>query len=371
VKILFFIDCLGPGGKERRLTELMKAIKTNTNIDFELVVMNVDIHYQVVHDLGIPIHHLIRTKRKDLTIFTQLYKLCKQIRPDIIHCWDSMTAIYSAPICKLLKIKLVNGMVTDTIVTNRLQSKSWLRAKITFPFSDVIVGNSLAGLKAYGAGRNKSICIYNGFDLERLENLISPEQLRKEIFGDNNGQLFIIGMVAAFEQRKDYSTLLDSAIKLCAVENNKYCFLLVGEGTMLIELKKKVPGKFAKKILFLNRRSDVESLINMFDVCVLLTNSKVHGEGISNSILEYMALGKPVIATAGGGTNELLTDGYNGFLIPVGDEQALSEKIERLQKNKDLIERLGANGRKTIYEKFNIELMTGSYIELYKKLLNK
>jgi glycosyltransferase involved in cell wall biosynthesis len=348
----------------------MKAIKINTDIDFELVVMNKDIHYEIVHELAIPIHLLIRSRKKDLSIFKQLFNLCKTIQPDIIHCWDSMTAIYSAPICKLLKIKLVNGMVTDTIVTRKLLSKSWLRARLTFPFSDVIIGNSLAGLRTYGAKRSKSVCIYNGFNFERIDNLVAPEQLRNEILWKADEQLFIVGMVAAFEPRKDYTTLLHCAIKLCGEENNNYCFLLVGEGTMMVSLKKLVPEQLARKIIFLNRRSDVESLINIFDVAVLLTNSKLHGEGISNSILEYMALAKPVIATAGGGTNELVIDNYNGFLIPVGNEQELTHKIKTLKKNKDLIEQLGENGRKTIMEKFNIKLMTNQYISLYKSLLN-
>ena len=371
MKILFFIDCLGTGGKERRLTELMKSIKFNTNIEFELAVMNEDIQYKIVYELGIPIHLLIRSKKKDFSIFKQLFKLCDSIKPDIIHCWDSMTALYSTPICKLLRIKLVNGMVTDTIVTRKVKSKSWLRARLTFPFSDVIIGNSIAGLAAYGAKRNKSICIYNGFNFERLQNLTAPEQLRKEIFGYNAEELFIVGMVAAFEYRKDYSTLLSSAIKLCNDNMSNYCFLLVGEGTTLEVLKKTVPGELTNRIIFLNRRSDVESLINLFNVCVLLTNSKIHGEGISNSILEYLALGKPVIATTGGGTNEIVIDNYNGFLIPEGDEHQLTEKILNLQNDKELIARLGTNGRKTIQEQFNIELMTSNYITVYKSLLTR
>jgi glycosyltransferase involved in cell wall biosynthesis len=332
--------------------------------------MNEDIHYSIVHDLEIPIHHLIRKKKKDLSIFSQLLRICKSIKPDIIHCWDSMTAIYSAPICKLLNIKLVNGMVTDTVVTRKLQSKSWLRARITFPFSNVIIGNSLSGLKTYGAKQKKSVCIYNGFNFDRLEYLTPGDQLRKEIFGLDTDNLFIVGMVAAFELRKDYSTFLDSALQLCRDEKVKYRFILVGEGTSKEELLKKVPESYSDKIIFLNRRSDVESLINICNVCVLLTNSKVHGEGISNSILEYMALGKPVIATSGGGTNELVIDNHNGFLISVKDEKKLTERIIELQESKTLASRLGDNAKNTILEKFTIELMISSYINLYKNLLN-
>ena len=75
--------------------------------------------------------------------------------------------------------------------------------------------------------------------------------------------------------------------------------------------------------------------MNIFDVGILLTNSMEHrGEGISNSIIEYMALAKPVVATRGGGTNEVVIDGQNGYLIDPFNEDQLIEKIKILVKNK-------------------------------------
>ena len=96
--------------------------------------------------------------------------------------------------------------------------------------------------------------------------------------------------------------------------------------------KVSVPVSLLNKIIFLGKRSNVESIINIFDVGILLTNSKVHGEGISNSIMEYMALGKPVIATRGGGTNEVVIEGENGYLIDPFNEDQLIEKIENVNE---------------------------------------
>jgi hypothetical protein len=93
MKILFFIDGLIAGGKERRLLELMKGIKSGFDVEFELAVMNADIHYREVFDLGIKVHYLIRKTKKDASVFYKFYKICKNFRPDIIHCWDSMTAV--------------------------------------------------------------------------------------------------------------------------------------------------------------------------------------------------------------------------------------------------------------------------------------
>lgn len=370
MRILFFIDSLAAGGKERQMVELMKGVKSNPNIEFELVVMSSEIHYQQVFDLDIKIHYLIRTTKKDLSVFRKFYKICKNYKPDIVHCWDSMTAVISVPICKLLKIKLVNSMVNDTPVNRNIFNEHWFRAKLTFPFSSMVIGNSKAGLKAYGAFGKKASCIYQGMDLLRFDNLKEPTFVRKEIFGDGSDNIFIVGMVAAFEERKDYKTLIRAATILISFKDN-IRFILIGDGADFNEIKSSVPTLLLNKIIFLGKRSDVESIVNIFDVGVLLTNSKVHGEGISNSIIEYMALGKPVIATRGGGTNEVVIDNHNGYLIDADNTDQLIEKIETLMKDKILMNDLGKKGNQMVHEKFDLKIETNHYTTIYQKLLKE
>jgi glycosyltransferase involved in cell wall biosynthesis len=369
MKVLFFIESLIAGGKERRLSQLMKGIRSDTNIDFSLVIMDKEIHYREVYDLNVEIIFLIREVKRDVSSFYEFYKICKRIRPDIVHCWDSMTAVYSVPACKLLKIKIVNGMVVDSPVKQNILNKYWLRARLTFPFSNIIVGNSNAGLHAYKAPENKSICINNGMDLSRFENLKDPAEVRKDIFGDLSADCFVIGMVGSFEERKDYNTLINTALSLVSMRND-IRFVLVGDGTDFKKMRERVPDSLLGKIKFLGKRSDVEAIVNIFDVGILLTNAQVHGEGISNSIIEYMALGKPVIASRGGGTDEVVFDNLNGFLIEPGNEDQLTEKIELLIGNRVLINKLGNEGRKMIKERFDLEIMTKNYVEVYKKVLS-
>ncbi len=76
-RILFFMNGLHPGGKERRMLELMKELKFRKEFDFELVLMNTEINYPEVFDLNIKIHYLIRRQKKDLTIYCKFYKICK------------------------------------------------------------------------------------------------------------------------------------------------------------------------------------------------------------------------------------------------------------------------------------------------------
>src|SRR5690242_15167816 len=97
MKILFCIDCLSPGGKERRFVELLKGIKASSLIEFEIIIMDKFIHYKEIFNLGNKIHFVIRKQKKDISIFKKIYNISKNFRPDIIHCFDSMTATYVIP----------------------------------------------------------------------------------------------------------------------------------------------------------------------------------------------------------------------------------------------------------------------------------
>lgn len=365
MRILFFIDGLIAGGRERRLVELMKGIKTNPGVEFELVVMNDEIHYKQVFELGIKIHYLIRTTKKDVSAFFKFYRICKAYRPDIIHCWDSMTAIYAIPASRLLHIKLINGMVSDAPA--RFSNGFRIRTKIAFFFSSIIVGNSKAGLKAYKASQKKSLHIYNGFDFKRIKQIQEPGVVRAKF--KINSQVVVL-MVGAFGDRKDYDTFIEAA-KLVCKRKKEVEFIAVGDGKNLDRISEKIGVDANGRIKLLGRQSDVESIINVSDICVLTTNITVHGEGISNSILEYMAMGKPVIASLGGGTNEIVEDSKTGFLINPFDPKELAEKIEIFMDDPGLRNKFGQAGKERVCTKFSIDHMISEYISLYKNGLKK
>lgn len=370
MRILFVIDTLGPGGKERRMTELLKALRQDQGFEFELILMSNDIHYTEILDLGITIHKVIRRSRKDLSVFRSVYRIFRDYRPDIVHCWESMTAVYSAPTCWLLGIKLVNGMVIDTPVRRNILNKNWLRARLTFPLSSAVVGNSQAGLAAYRAPSGRSACIYNGINLSRFFKLREKSDVRKEIFGQDDDNFFIAGMVAAFDERKDYFTLIRAAIPLCRRHLNLR-FALVGEGGFFAEVKDMIPDDLAGKIVLTGKRSDVESVINIFTIGLLLTETNKHGEGISNSIIEYMALAKPVIATMGGGTSEAVIDGETGFLVDPHNPDQIVRRIEDLIKDPVRSRKMGSAGSERVRNVFSITGMVKQYADLYSRLIPK
>jgi len=357
MKILFYIENLRSGGKERRLVELIKGLSKNPDVDMALVLTKDEIHYKEIFKTGINIYYTIRKGlKKDPRLFYKFYKIAKKYKPDVIHVWGNMVAVYAIPAKMLLKIPMLNNQITDAPPKFY---NTFLNHKITFPFSDLIIANSQAGLRVYKAPKGKSICIYNGFNFKRLHHLI-PQAIVRQNF--NIKTKYVVGMVASFSDLKDYNTYILTAIKI--LEGRKdVTFLCVGSGNSLT-YKNLVPDSFTNHILFLGRQEQIESLMNICDIGVLTTVA----EGISNALLEFMALGKPVIATDGGGTKELLNNSVNGFLIKPKDVATLTKKVTLLLKDSDLRKDMGQKGKTKVKTKFGIDQMVLAFEKEYKKL---
>ncbi len=324
--------------------------------------MSEDIHYKEILELPITIHTLIRKSRKGpLSIFFKFNKICQQFRPHIIHVWDTMPAIYAIPTRMLSHSLLVNSCITNAPSKVRLFSKQWMHSSISFLFSDAIVANSSAGLKAYRLNGQRGVCIHNGFDPARNINLETPASVEAR-FGISTP--FIVGMVASFNKKKDYRTFILAALKI--LESRKdVTFVSVGDGADLEACKALVSKEKQQYMKFVGKQSDVESIVNIFDIGVLATFT----EGISNSIMEYMALGKPVVATNGGGTGELVINEVTGFLVNPRAPQDLAERINYLLQNKDLAISMGQAGKERIQKDFSLQTMTSNFSNLYQQLL--
>lgn len=360
VKILFVIDTLASGGKERRLTELLKALEDRPEVTSELVILSDDIHYKEVFTFNIAIHQIIRCSRKDLAVFGQLRSILKAFNPDAVHCWESMTAVYLAPLCKIMKYPLINGMITNVPQVQNITNRHWLRARLTFPFSDVIVSNSKAGLEAYRAPSGKSIVIYNGFNFTRIEGALTREEAR---LGIGIRTKYTVGMVASFWQQKDYPTYYEAA-RILLRKRQDITFLAIGPETDSRNSINEAGQDFNDNFILMGKQSRIESLISAMDVCVLATFT----EGTSNSLMEYMAMGKPVVATRGGGTAELINDGIEGCLVNQRDAGMMADRINILLNNSALREKLGTAARTRIIDAFSIERMVNDYVALYRKV---
>jgi len=117
-----------------------------------------------------------------------------------------------------------------------------------------------------------------------------------------------------------------------------------------------------QRIRFLGQRQDVDSLVPQMDIGVLCTFT----EGISNSILEFMAAGKPVVVTDGGGSRELVMHGVHGFLVPVSDPSTVAEKIDLLLSDDNRALQMGMAGRQRVEESFSLEALAENSFQLYQ-----
>lgn len=366
MRILHVIENLGAGGKERQIAELLRGLFPHRDIKSFVAVMSEAARYEIDGE-HVQIIPLVRKSRRDLRPFKRLYELASDLKIDIVHSWGSMCSIYAAPVAKLCGLAFVNGFVRDAPPHMTLRNKHYLRGKLTIPFSDIVVANSRAGLAAYNIPERKGVCIYNGFNPERVLDLTDEAELCSmlEITTPH-----IVGMVANFTPNKDYEIFVEMACRICHLRDD-VTFVAVGDGEKLWQVRNSVPPEHSSRIKFLGRRKDVESIANLFTVGVLATNSRVHGEGISNAITECMALGKPVVATNDGGTPELVLEGQTGFLVPSHDAGALTDRVLKLLNNVELANHFGMEGRRRIETAFSLDAMTNAYLCLYRRVADK
>jgi len=118
-------------------------------------------------------------------------------------------------------------------------------------------------------------------------------------------------------------------------------------------------------VQFENDCSDPDPFIARSAVCLL---ASVQGEGLSNAILEYMAHGKPVIATSGGGNKELIKDGLNGYLVPALSPNEMSERLIHLLRNPSMAKTMGKSGQDILVGDFQSDRMVHAYCKLYRQL---
>ena len=358
MKILYVIESLTSGGKERRLVSLIKELLRRDIEAIEIIILSDDIHYKEIYEFDIKIHAFERNIKKDIRILAKFNKVLKKFNPDVVHCWDNIAAFHFGPICKIRKIPFINSMISTAPPKLSLFSKRYFFYVISYPFSDVILTNSNAGLYSYRVPKNKGKYIYNGFDFNRANVKNNKDNIRAKFTIETK---YVVGMTGGFYDRKDYPTFVKAA-EIVLSNRNDVTFIGIGGGPDLDTIKNSVAQKHKSKFRFTGKQDDVESIVNIFDIGVLATFT----EGISNAIMEYMILEKPVIATDGGGTNELVIDNVNGFLVEQGNAKEIAKKIEFLLENPGTSLIMGKKGKERIKNNFSIDKMINQTIQLYK-----
>ena len=361
MRAVHVIDNLNSGGKERQCVELLKGLSIYGDLTYQLVVLSAGAFYGEAHSLGnVRVAHLARRFRQDLSIVGRLTRLCRDFGPDIVVAYDSMSAVLAAPVARVVRARFVNAMIQNA--PRRLSWKVWTRRHLSFALSDVIVANSQAGLAAYRAPAVRARVIRNGYDFGRLRQLREPRKVRAEL---GLGDRCVVGMVANFSPTKDQPTFIRAAETILATRRD-VAFVMVGDGATRAACEQRLTPAHRDRILFPGARMDIESVVNVFDVGVLATFT----EGISNSIMEYMALGKAVVATRGGGTPEIVRDGETGWLVDERDPSGLAERISGLLADQELRRRMGCAGHERVATEFTLERLAGAHRSLYDELVS-
>jgi L-malate glycosyltransferase len=171
----------------------------------------------------------------------------------------------------------------------------------------------------------------------------------------------VVGNVAALTGHKDHATLVDAA-QVVLRRRPDVRFVIAGEGPLRRELESRVREQgLLGRVVFAGFRSDVDRLLPAFTVFCLSS----HLEGLGTSLLDAMAFGLPVVATAAGGIPEAVEHGVTGFIAPVRNAEALGQALLEVLEDPDLRRRFGSAGRSRFLERFTAERMVEDTLKVY------
>ena len=199
--------------------------------------------------------------------------------------------------------------------------------------------------------------IYNGVDVEKYRQGNGRDRIRVEI--GLAADIPLVGVVGRLDPIKDHPTLF-RAFEAVRTVLPEACLLVVGDGPE----RKCLENQAGDGVIFLGNRSDAPEILRALDLFVLPSLN----EGISNTILEAMATGIPVVATRVGGNPEIAEEERTGILVKPGDSQSMAEAIVRYLQYPDLRTRHGEAGRQSVLKRFSIQAMVRSYEAVYRRV---
>jgi glycosyltransferase involved in cell wall biosynthesis len=301
-----------------------------------------------------------------LRFFFHLCWVLYRHRVDLVHVNSYVPGNYTRLAAALMQVPLI---VDHWHGFTRFNRKRRLICRFLGCLTDLSLTVS-QGVKDYllkeiGLNPAKVRVVPNGVDLARIDAARPGPEVRRDLGLPE--EVPVVGLVGRLDHwGKGHKELFTALAQL--KERWPCQALIVGGGRRMEEIKQAAADLgLAGEVHFLGARQDVPDLLQAMDIFVLPSYS----EGVSLALLEAMAAGLPVIATAVGGTPEAVTDGVTGLLIPSRDAGALAEALERLLSDPALAKNLGENARKAVAEKFSLERLDREINEIYGELLEK
>lgn len=305
-------------------------------------------------------------------IYPQLYTLFRELRPAIVHSRNLAALEVVVPAWAAgIRVRIHSEHGREGADLSDTNCKYRLIRKIYRPFVTYYLALS-RDLENYlkrfiGISGDRMIQIYNGVDAQKF----APANGRTAVSGSpfNAPELWVIGTVGRFHAVKDQATLVRAfalARSSSPALGDQMRLMLIGDGPLRDEIHALVNELgVAGSTWMPGARQDIPALLHAMDCFVLPSIS----EGISNTILEAMATGLPVVATDVGGNGELIDAGVTGKLVPTGDVEAMARSILEYAGNREQAKRAGQAGRAAVEDRFSLVAMVRQYQGMYDRLL--
>ena len=357
--IVHLVDSLAMGGMERLVVDLaihQKRLGHHTGV---ICLVQAGRLADEVKKAGIAVTVLGKRPGPDLKAMRHLVTLMRLEKVEVLHTHNPSANFYGAPAAKWAGARMVintrHGM--GDFPYNRKREGLY---RLSLFFTDKVVcvcERARMNFTAMGTiPKSKSKVVYNGIDLTRFRATGSQPVVKRNGLGLSEAGL-VIGCVARLEPAKDIATLLRAFALVLSTHPNAR-LVVVGDGSEGVRLRTLSHSLgLSGMVTFLGARDDVPELLKYFDVFVLPSLS----EGLSLTLIEAMASGKPVVATDVGGNPEVVSDNETGLLCPPGRPDAMADRLGQVLDRADLRLRMGQRGAARAESLFSLGKMAEQY----------
>jgi glycosyltransferase involved in cell wall biosynthesis len=292
-----------------------------------------------------------------------LRRLCRRVNAAVIHANTPRTNLYAGLVARTAKIPAVwhcrNLLEPGMWDTDR--RFAWLPARI------VCNSAAIAARFTGSPWQDRVVTIMNGVDLTEYRPSVSGAAVREELGWRNRP---VIAAISRLDPEKGHETLIE-AMRLVLTRVPLARLVIAGRAAVdpvgrhaALQRRVEVSG-LGEAVRLVGFRRDIPELLAAADICVLPASAEACGR----VLLEAMAMAKPVVGTASGGTPEIVSDGATGILVPPADPAAMASALEILLQDPGLACRMGAAGRDRVAAHFSIEVHAERTMKLYADVL--
>jgi len=364
VRVCFVIDELGTAGTEGQLLALLRHLDRRRVWPYLCLLRGDNPASQALEPDACPILRLgvgSLCHPRALLALGRFLRFLRRERIDVVQTYFADSTYFGIPAAWLAGVP--HRIRTRNNVGHWLTPLHRRLGRLLNAFTTQTITNCAAARQALMAAeqpRPETVRVLeNGVDLDRFGDL--PPLTARPAARPH------IGVVANLRPVKG----LDVFVRAAALIHTRYpqaVFTVAGEGELRKPLEQQAAAEgLAEHFWLLGRVTDIAGFLAGLDVAVLCS----HAEGMSNTLLEYMAAGRAIVATCVGATPELIADGIHGLLVPPGDALKLAEAIVRLLEDRELAQRLGAAARQRAQERYNREAMIRRFEDFYLSLVRE